>query len=346
MEMKTGFRLFSMLLLSLVVLPAGGEQRFAELGDFKLESGQIIKDCRIGYRILGEMNAEKSNIILYPTWFGGSSEHVAKLVGPGKLVDNSELCVIIVDALGNGVSSSPSNSRRQRNAKFPAFTIHDMVESQYRLLTDHLGIRHLYGIIGGSMGSFQVFDWLVSYPDFIDKALPYVCSPALSSFDLLRQQMELDIIATAHKTRLPEQDIQRLTNIFTELFARTPEYVVEHHPRDEFETYLAGFERDPSERFTSWNKAAQLRAMQHHDIYRRFHNSAEETAAAIQAEVLMIVSATDHLVNPLPAMEFARLLDCEIVVLENDCGHLAIGCEMERCAAIVNNFFKKSLTSE
>ncbi len=344
--MKTGFRLFAMLLLSLVVLHAGGEQCFAELGDFKLESGQIIKDCRIGYRILGEMNSAKSNILLYPTWFGGSSEHVAKLVGPGKLVGNSELCVIVVDALGNGVSSSPSNSRRQSNVKFPEFTIHDMVVSQYRLLTEHLGIQHLYGIIGGSMGSFQVFDWLVSYPDFMDKALPYVCSPALSSCDLLQHQILLEVIAAARKASYSEKDIQRLANLAAEPFARTPEYIVRHHPREEFETFLAGFDREPSEQFTSWNKAVQLRAMQHHDIYRRFHNSAEETAAAIQAEVLMIVSATDHLVNPLPAMEFARLLDCEIVVLENDCGHLAIGCEMERCAAIVNTFFKKSLTSE
>lgn len=339
--MKTGFRFFSMLLLSLVVVYAGGEQRFAELGDFQLENGQIIRDCRLGYRIVGEMNADSSNILLYPTWFGGSSAHVAKLVGPGKLVDNSKLCVIIVDALGNGVSSSPSNSTKQPNDRFPEFTIHDMVASQYRLLTEHLGIQHLYGIIGGSMGSFQVFEWLVSYPDFMDKALPYVCSPALTSYDLLRQQMELEIIAIAHKTRLPERDIQRLTNIFTELFARTPEYVVGHHPRDEFETYLAGFERDPSERFTSWNKASQIRAMQQHNIFHRFNNSAEEAAAAIKAEILMIVSATDHIVNPGPALTFARLLDCEIVVLENHCGHLAIGCEMERCRLIVIDFFKQ-----
>lgn len=339
--MKTGFRFFSMLLLSLVVVYAGGEQHFAELGDFQLENGQIIRDCRIGYRIIGEMNADSSNILLYPTWFGGSSEHVAGLVGSGKLLDNSDVCVIIVDALGNGVSSSPSNSAKQPNESFPEFSIHDMVVSQYVLLTEHLDIPHLYGIIGGSMGSFQVFEWLVSYPEFMDKALPYVCSPALTSYDLLRQQLELEIIETARAAGYTEAEIQRLANIYTELFGHTPEYIIAKHPRENFEDFLATFSREPSQRFTSWNKASQIRAMRQHNIYRYFNGSEEKAARAIQAEVLMIVSKTDHIVNPLPAMEFARLLDCEIVVLENNCGHLAIGCEMERCRRIANDFFKK-----
>ena len=339
--MKFSVKILLILWVGLTILLADGEQRFAELGKFELENGGIIKNCRIGYRILGQMNPDKSNIILYPTWFGGTSEHVMGLVGPGKFVDNSELCVIVVDALGNGVSSSPSNSKKQRNRKFPEFTIHDMVQSQYILLTEHLGIQHLYGIIGGSMGSFQAFEWLVTYPDFMDKALPYVCSPALSSYDLLKLHTMLEIIDASRKAGYSERKIQRLSNINTELLARTPEYVVEKHHRDEFESYLAGFDREPSEQFTSWNKASQIRAMQHHNIFRRFDGSEADAADAIKAELLMIVAATDHLVNPIPAQKFAEILDCDIIVLENNCGHLAIGCEMERCSRIVSDFFKR-----
>ncbi|MDO9548434.1 MAG: alpha/beta fold hydrolase [Candidatus Marinimicrobia bacterium] len=339
--MKIFVKVLWVVWIGLTLLFAEGEQQFARLGDFELENGQIIKDCCIGYRILGEMNADKSNIVLYPTWFGGSSEHVSGLVGPGKFVDNTELCVIIVDALGNGVSSSPSNSKKQRNQKFPKFAIYDMVQSQYKLLTEHLGIQHLYGIIGGSMGSFQVFEWLVVYPDFIDKALPYVCSPALSSYDLLQLQLQLEIIETARKAQYPEQKIQRLANIMTELFGHTPEYVVEKHPRDEFKEYLAGFDREPSEQFTSWNKTSQIRAMQHHNIFRHFGGSEEAAAQAITAELLIIVSATDLTVNPIPARKFAKILGCDIIVLDNNCGHLAIGCEMERCSRIVGDFFKR-----
>ncbi|MBU1064853.1 alpha/beta fold hydrolase [bacterium] len=338
--MKISVNVLLVVWIGLTLLFAEGEQQFAELGDFELENGQIIKDCRIGYRILGKMNPDKSNILLYPTWFGGSSEHVSGLVGPGKFVDNSNLCVIIVDALGNGVSSSPSNSKKQRDRKFPEFTIYDMVQSQYELLTVHLDIHHLYGIIGGSMGSFQVFEWLVLYPDFVEKALPYVCSPALSSYDLLKLQSMLETIGASRKAGCSEREIQRLANITTELFARTPEYVVEHHHRAEFEAYLAGFDREPSVQFTSWNKTSQIRAMQHHNIFRHFGGSEEAAAQAITAELLIIVSATDLTVNPIPAQKFAKIMACEIIVLKNNCGHLAIGCEMERCSRIVGDFFK------
>ena len=342
--MKMLLKSFILVYLTRTFLLADGDQQFANLGDFQLENGQIIQDCRIGYRILGEMNPEKSNVILYPTWFGGTSEHVSGLVGPGKFVDNNGFCVIIVDALGNGVSSSPSNSRKQPNEMFPVFSIHDMVETQYKLLNDVLDIHHLYGIIGGSMGSFQAFDWLVSYPDFVDKVLPYVCSPALTSYDLLRQQMELEIIETARDAHCSEQKIQRLTNMYTDLFGRTPEYVVEKYPRDEFEEYLGNFERAPSKQFTSWNRASQIRAMQQHNIFRRFEGSETAAAHTIKADVLMIVSATDHIVNPIPAQRFAEILGCDIVVLENNCGHLAIGCEMERCSQIVKEFFKREIS--
>jgi len=339
--MKISVKIFLIIWAGLTILLADGEQQFVELGDFELENGQIIKSCRIGYRILGQVNPEKSNIILYPTWFGGTSEHVMGLVGPGKFVNNSELCVIIVDALGNGVSSSPSNSKKQHNRKFPEFTIHDMVQSQYKLLTEHLNIKHLYGIIGGSMGSFQVFEWLVTYPGFMDKALPYVCSPALTSYDLLKLHTMLEIIDASRTAGYSEQKIQRLSNISAELFARTPEYIVEKHHRGKFESYLAGFDREPSEQFTSWNKASQIRAMQHHNIFRCFDGSEADAANAIKAELLMIVAATDHLVNPIPARKFAEITGCEIIVLENNCGHLAIGCEMERCSRIVSDFFKR-----
>jgi len=339
--MKYFVKVLMVIGIGLTLLFADGEQQFARLGDFELENGAVIKNCQVGYRILGKMNPDKSNILLYPTWFGGTSEHVSGLIGPGKFVDNSELCVIIIDALGNGVSSSPSNSKKQKKGKFPEFTIHDMVQSQYLLLTEHLGIQHLYGIIGGSMGSFQTFEWLVCYPDFMDKALPYVCSPALSSYDLLQLQLQQEIIETARNARYSEQKIQRLANIMTELFGHTPAYVVEKHPGDEFEKYLAGFDREPPEKFTSWNKASQIRAMQKHNIFRHFEGSEENTARAIKAEILMIVSATDHIVNPTPARKFAQILDCEIVILENNCGHLAIGCEMERCSRIVKEFFQR-----
>src|SRR6267142_360657 len=73
------------------------EQQFAKLGDFKLESGEVIRDCRIGYRTFGKLNADRSNAILFPTWAGGTTEQAGSNFAPGKLVDTDKYYVIAVD---------------------------------------------------------------------------------------------------------------------------------------------------------------------------------------------------------------------------------------------------------
>src|SRR5258708_38656715 len=106
---------------------------FADLGDFRLESGEVIRDCRIGYRTFGKLNAGKSNAVLFPTWFGGTTENLLGYIAPGKLVNPDKYFVILADALGDGVSSSPSNSKQQPHMKVPAFAIRDMVNAEHQL---------------------------------------------------------------------------------------------------------------------------------------------------------------------------------------------------------------------
>ncbi len=109
-------------------------QQWVEIGEFKLESNRSILSCRIGYRTYGQLNAEKSNAILFLTWFGGTAQSVEG-TSPWGAIDTTNYQVIIVDALGDGVSSSPSNSKKQSGTDFPLFTIRDMVNSQHELLT-------------------------------------------------------------------------------------------------------------------------------------------------------------------------------------------------------------------
>jgi homoserine O-acetyltransferase len=129
--MKTWVRfvIVSFLILSTLAFAEDPQQQFGSLGDFKLESGEVIRDCHIGYRTFGQLNPQKSNIVIVPTWATGTTAQMAGQFGPGKLVDTTKYYAIALDALGNGVSSSPSTSALQPHMKFPKFTVRDMVES-------------------------------------------------------------------------------------------------------------------------------------------------------------------------------------------------------------------------
>src|SRR5689334_1391049 len=104
--MKRQFGVICGLLLFVLVVHAQ-EQQFANIGDLKLQNGGVIRNCRVGYRTFGTLNRDKSNVVVFPTWAGGTTEQLKGNFGPGKLIDTTSYFVVAIDALSNGVSSSP-----------------------------------------------------------------------------------------------------------------------------------------------------------------------------------------------------------------------------------------------
>lgn len=317
----------------------GQEQQFAELGDFRLESGEVINDCRIGYRTFGKLNTSKSNAVLLPTWASGTSDQLRSNVGSGKLVDDAIYYVIAVDALGNGVSSSPSNSRRQPRMQFPRFTIGDMVRTQHELLTKVLRLNHLHAVIGVSMGGMQAFQWSVSYPDFMDQVIPIVGSPQLAPYDLLHWQTQIDAIMNYggwNDGNYGENPARAAEAQFGALLLTTPQHYNMSTTRARVFADLEKAKRGSL--FDANDKIRQAQAMMALDVTSRFGNSMERAAAAVKARVFIVVATTDHVVTPGPAMEFARLQQSKLLVLESDCGHQAPGCESQRVNKAVAGF--------
>ena len=148
-------------------------QSFAE-GDLKLESGEAIKDFSISYVTHGTLNAKKSNAILMVTAISGNHHRLDFMIGPGKALDPDKYFIICTDAIANGLTTSPSNSKAQPRMQFPKFTIRDMVESQYRLMKEKFGIDHVVAVVGPSMGGMQALQWGVSHPDYMDALVAMV----------------------------------------------------------------------------------------------------------------------------------------------------------------------------
>lgn len=325
---------------------AQGTQELASLGDFKLESGEVIRDFKIGYRTFGELNASKSNAILFPTWFTGTTKDLVGFVGAGKVLDPAKYYVILVDAIGDGVSSSPSNGAAQSRMRFPRFTIRDMVRAEHALLTRSLTVPHLRAVMGISMGGMQTFEWVVSYTDFMDKAIPIVGTPQMTSYDLLLWTAELHAIEGAEDwkggeyTSPPVGAMKTVADIHS-LALTTPQYRVTHTNSGDFSKFLESTEQSTMEKFDANNWVRQLQAMMGHDISSSAPGrggSMEKAAELVRAQLLVIAATQDHMVNPQPALAFARLVHAQTLVLDSDCGHISNGCEQAKVARAIQQF--------
>jgi homoserine O-acetyltransferase/O-succinyltransferase len=320
-------------------VPADGEQQFAELGNCDLDSGKRILGCDLGYQTWGKLNAEGTNAVLIPTWFTGRSSQWAGNVGVGKMVDSTKYFVIVVDALGNGISSSPSTSKIQWRMSFPAFTTRDMVRAEYRLATETLHLRHLHAVMGVSMGAMQTFEWMVDYPTFMDLAIPIVGSTQLTSYDLLLWRAEEDAIRADpgwHDGKYAKSPAMLQVAILHDMNLTTPSHYAREFSREAFGAHYEDYRTSGATEFDANDRLYQLEAMIGHDVAHG--GSLEEAAKRVHAKVLVVAAQQDHMVNPAPALEFAKLLGAQTLLLTSDCGHLAPGCEADKLNPVVRAF--------
>ncbi len=146
------------------------------LGDFPLQSGEVLQQASLAYATFGELNAQGNNAILITSYYTGSHRNYLKLIGPGKALDPSRYFILLTNMFGNGLSSSPSHAGPQQGANFPEISIKDNVRAQYQL-SQLLGINAFALISGWSMGAMQAWQWAVSYPQQVNALLP-ICGTA------------------------------------------------------------------------------------------------------------------------------------------------------------------------
>ncbi|MET4559833.1 homoserine O-acetyltransferase [Lysinibacillus parviboronicapiens] len=145
-----------------------------ELGDVALQSGDTLLNAILAYKTYGTLNAAKNNVVVYPTWFAGLHTDNEWLIGPGKALDPEKYFIIVPNMLGNGLSSSPSNTPPPyQQAHFPHVSIYDNVRLQHQLVTEKFGITKIALVVGWSLGAVQTFQWGASYPDMVERIAPF-----------------------------------------------------------------------------------------------------------------------------------------------------------------------------
>jgi homoserine O-acetyltransferase len=247
---------------------------------------------------------------------------------------------VLVGALANGVSSSPSNSPQQPRARFPQVTIRDMVESQHRLLTRVLGLTHVRAVMGISMGGMQTFQWGLAYPEFMDRLIPIVGSPRLAPYDLLLWQANLDAIEQHPDFgggNYRAQPVLSVVQQLADLNLTTPD---SYNAQQTREQVLATHAKLTPPRFDANDRVRQLRAMMSHDVFKPLGGSIDNAAKALKARLLVVVNERDAMVTPGPALDFAQRAKAQTLVLKGNCGHKAPSCEEAAIAKRIADFLK------
>ena len=277
-----------------------------KIGDLKLESGETIQDFSISYVTHGTLNAKKSNAILMVTAISGNHHRLDFLIGPGKALDTDKYFIVCTDAIGNGLTTSPSNSTAQPHMKFPRFLIRDMVTSQYKLMTEHLGISHVVAVIGPSMGGMQTLQWGVSHPDFMDSLValvPLARTPAwtVTVLEATRKAIMLDPAwKGGDYAEPPEQGIRLWRDILNFLAARTPEVSRYQFPNQlDILPWMKEQETGLIKAFDANDWIYQTWAYDRHDIGTTPGTDGDLIKAlrAIKAKTLIMVGTKD-LLNP------------------------------------------------
>ena len=160
--------------------PVTGEGTWV-VRDFKFHGGEVLPELKLHYHTVGAPGGEPV-LVLHGTTGSGAGMMApgfgGELFGPGQALDARRYYVILPDAIGTGQSTKPSDGLR---ASFPRYNYDDMVDAQYRLVTEHLGVKHLRLVIGNSMGGMQTWTWAQRYPGMMDVAVPMASLPIAMS---------------------------------------------------------------------------------------------------------------------------------------------------------------------
>jgi homoserine O-acetyltransferase/O-succinyltransferase len=275
------------------------------LENFELQCGAVLPQAQVVYQTYGEMKDDRRNVILYPTSYGAQHSDIDWLIRPDGILDPSRWFIVIPNMFGNGLSSSPSNSKDCGLAEQGFWFTHlDNVSAQERLLREVFGVERLALVYGWSMGAQQACHWGALYPDRVERIVA-LCGTARTTehnrifLESLRSALTADPAWTGDLFEgIPERGFRAFARIYaswaaSQAFYRERLYVKLGY--EDLEDYLwRGWEvnyrkRDPH------NLIAMIDTWLHCDVSDNAVYQKDYPLAlnAIQAKTLIMPSTTD-----------------------------------------------------
>jgi homoserine O-acetyltransferase len=321
--------------------------RFADLGRFPLESGQAIDDFHVCYVTHGRLSEVRDNAILVCAAIGQTHHRLDFLIGPGRALDTDRFFVVAIDAIGNGLTTSPSTSAAQPQGAFPRFTIRDMVASQHAVLTGVLGINRLQAVVGASMGGMQALQWAVSHPGMMRAIVAMTPMARTAPWSVAvnetcRAALMADPAWNGERfTAQPLRGWRAWSGVLRVLANRSPQALAKDCADREqtLARYAAIADDTVAMEPDALDWIYQSYAYDSHDVAAepRFAGDLERALGSVTARTLIIASALD-LYNPADAAKdaAAQIREARYVELRSIQGHQAASAAYPDDAAMID----------
>lgn len=315
-----------------------GPYELIDIGDLELEEGGTIPNCKLAVSLCGMLNDAKDNAILIPTWYSGTSKIMEEVyIGEGRALDPTKYFIIIVNQIGNGLSTSPSNAGEGlQGADFPLVRISDDVRAQYRLLTEHFGIDSLALVGGGSMGAQQTYEWAVRYPDFVKRAAPIAGTAKNTEHDFVFAETLEEAILTDPNfndgryasSDLVSDGLKRHAKLWTVMGWSTVFFATNRHLDMGFDSMRSFVDEFMTGYFAPMDPNNLLRMMwkwQRADVSRHTGGDLAAALGRIKAKVCVMPISHDMFFPPTDAVVEHNLIpDSEFCPLQSVDGHLGL----------------------
>jgi homoserine O-acetyltransferase len=315
-----------------------GPYQLFNLGDFLLEDGGTISNCQIAYSTFGELNKRKDNAILITTWYSGTSKIMEQVyLGNGRAIDPAKYFIVIVNQIGNGLSTSPHNaSAFLRGPKFPRVRIADDVRAQHKLLTTLFGIETLALVTGGSMGAQQTWEWAVRYPEMVKRAAPIAGRARNTPHDFLFIETFTYALTSdpawndgyyteanaVHRGLCHHADLWSVMGYSVDFFNQG---LYKNIGFSSLEEFRSGFTQNYFLPMDPNNLLCMAWKWQQGDVSRLTNGDLESALRRIRAKVFVISIDGDMLFPPSDCQDDQKLIpNSEFRVIHSQAGHLGL----------------------